>query len=102
MAHDSFVNLLVDFSLAESAASINVLNVRSGAIDSVYAFDPLKDHRVSQVRYDSSIAWYARDPEKYKQIYEEVLTKLSGLESLKKVTTADSVVKPRNVRRRLR
>ena len=90
LSEAQFVEVLVDFALAESAASINIKNVRSDMIDSVYAFDPLAQHGVSKVDYDSTIAWYARDPALYKEVYQKVLARLSEMESRRKTTTADS------------
>lgn len=88
LPEEKFVEILVDFALAESAATINIRNVRSDMIDSVYAFDPLAQHKVSKQNYDSTIAWYARDPGAYKEVYQKVLARLSELEATKKTRRA--------------
>ena len=94
--------LLADFALAESAPAINISNVKGHQTDSVYAFDPLSEHGISKARYDSTINFFARDPEGYKKVYEKVLARLSEMEIMKKGTIADSAAKARNVLRRRR
>jgi hypothetical protein len=90
---DSFASLLVDFSLAESATSINIKNVKGNKLDSVYAFDPLKEHNISPAQYDSTLRFYTLHPEQYKSVYEKVLSRLSTLESARKGIRIDSVAK---------
>jgi Domain of unknown function (DUF4296) len=90
LSPDSFTELLVDFALAESAIGINILNVRGHQIDSTYAFDPLREHGVSAANYDSTVAYYSRHPDQYREVYQKVLTRLSALESARKTHPADS------------
>ena len=93
LSADTFADLLVDFSLAESAASTNILMVKGHQIDSAYAFDPLRERQISPVVYDSTLRYYARHPEQYKEVYQKVLTKLSALESARRGTPSPDSVK---------
>jgi hypothetical protein len=83
---EAFVNLLVDFSICESASSINIKQVSNLKFDSVYAFNPLAEHKIRKGQYDSTLAYYAANISEYKAIYEAVLERISALQaqSLKK------------------
>ena len=93
LSEERFIDLLVDMTLAESATAINIVNVPGNRIDSVYAFDPLEEHKVSRAVYDSTLRYYAGRPEEYKAVYSEVLTRLSALESARQGVKADSVAR---------
>ena len=94
LSEEKYVNLLVDFSLAESASNLNIKNLSGRQFDSTYAFNPLKENNISQGLYDSTIAFYSRHPKVYKKIYEEVLTKLSNLKTEREKIKKDTVIKP--------
>jgi hypothetical protein len=83
---ETFTKVLVDFSLAESASNLNVKNVSGEKMDSTYAFDPLKENKISKAEYDSAISFYSKHPALYKKVYENVLTTLSKLQ-IKKDTS---------------
>lgn len=93
MTEDTFAKVLTDFALAESAANLNVKNVVGQKIDSTYAFDPLKENRISQGKYDSTVAFYVSQPQLYKKVYENVLVRLSELQANRNSTPKDSVLK---------
>lgn len=90
---EKFEQVLVDFALAESASNLNVKNVAVQQLDSVYAFDPLKENNVRKSQYDSTLAFYSKHPELYKTIYENALARLSEMQSLRGNFRKDSVVK---------
>jgi len=75
--------VLADFALAESAAVLNVKNVPIHKVDSTYAFDPLIENNIRKTQFDSSIAYYAGNPELYKHIYDSVVVTLSQMKSQK-------------------
>ena len=77
---EKFTQLLVDFALAESASNLNIKNVSAQKMDSVYAFNPLTENKVTKATYDSTISFYSKHPALYKKIYENVLTKLSKMQ----------------------
>lgn len=82
---EKFSDLLVDFSLAESAGSINILNLtRPGQMDTMYAFNPLIDNNVKRSTYDTTIYFYSRHPKEFKEVYEMVLEKLSKMQASRK------------------
>jgi len=78
---DEFVSLLVDLSLCESAANINIKQVTNLKMDSVYAFNPLKERMIRKSQYDSTLAYYSEHIPEYKAIYELVLERISALQA---------------------
>lgn len=78
---ETFVQVLVDFALAESAANMNIKNVPFNKTDSVYAFNPLEENHITKEQYDTTLAFYSSHPELYKEIYEEVLVKLNAMQT---------------------
>ena len=88
---DTFSRILADFALAESAANMNIKNVPVQKIDTVYAFDPLKENNITKARYDSTLAFYSHHAALYKKVYEQALVLLSEMESEKKAIKKDSV-----------
>ena len=81
---EEFSELLVDFTLAESAANINVLNVAGLKGDTVYAFNPLLDHNISKEKFDTTLYYYSHHPEQFKEVYALVLEKLNRLQTSRK------------------
>ena len=88
-----FTQLLTDMALAESAANINIKNLAGKKFDSAYAFDPVKERKIERKAYDSTLAFYSRDPEKFKEIYEEILVRLSDLKIKREKGVRDTLVK---------
>lgn len=85
LTEDVFIKLTADLALAESAASLNVKNVSSQQNDSAYAFNPFKEHGITKKQYDTSVYFYARHPQLYKQLLEKALNRLSLLQSKKQI-----------------
>ncbi len=85
LAEDVFIKLTADLALAESAASLNVKNVSSQQNDSVYAFNPFKEHGIAKKQYDTSVYFYSQHPQLYKQLLEKALNRLSVLQSKKQI-----------------
>jgi hypothetical protein len=81
LGEEEMAAVLADFAMAESAATLNAKNVRLSATDSVYAFEPLKDNKVTKAQYDSSLAFYVANPKQYKRVYERVLEMLSAYQA---------------------
>lgn len=78
---ETFVQVLVDFALAESAANMNIKNVPFNKTDSVYAFNPLEGNHVTKAQYDSTLAFYSAHTDLYKEVYEAVLLKLNTMQT---------------------
>jgi hypothetical protein len=76
--------VICDLTLAESAATLNVKNVPFEKFDSVYAFNPLLDRKISREQYDTSLYFYSRHPELFKEVYQLSLEKLSKFQSSRK------------------
>ena len=81
---EKFSEVIVDFTLAESASGINVLNVQGGKGDTVYAFNPLIDNNVKRETFDTTLYFYSHHPKLFKEVYELVLEKLSKLQASRK------------------
>jgi len=62
-------------------------------IDSVYAFDPLYENKVRKSQYDSTLIYYAHNPQQYKIIYEKVLGVLSKLEAKHSLVKTNAIKK---------
>lgn len=92
LSKEKYTDLLLSLALAESAANLNVKNVKIEKLDSAYAFNPLKENKVSRAQYDSTASFYSEHPDLYKEVYDEVLKRLSEMESKRKVII-DSVKK---------
>lgn len=75
------VDILTDAYLAEGASGINIKQVTGQQVDSVYLFNPLKDHNCTKSKFDTSITYYSNHPKAFKQIYEQVLEKLSQIQA---------------------
>jgi hypothetical protein len=82
---DSLVSFLTDAYLGEGASGINVRNAIGEKYDSVYLFNPFKEHQISRQRFDTSIAFYSQHPKKLKVIYDQVLDQLSKLQAKKRM-----------------
>lgn len=78
---EAFVSLLVDLSISESAANINIKQVSNLKLDSVYAFNPLKERQIRKSQYDSTLAYYSEHIPEYKAVYESVLERISALQA---------------------
>ena len=85
LTEEQLVNVLTDAYLAEGASGINVKSVAGEKFDSVYLFNPLKDNQIEKVKFDSSMSYYTKHPQKLKMIYEKILEKLSLVQANGKV-----------------
>ena len=81
---EKFSDVIVDFSLAESAASINILNAPASKGDTVYAFNPLLDNNIKRVTFDTTLYFYTHHPKLFKEVYVLALEKLSKLQVSRK------------------
>ena len=77
LTEEQLINILTDAYLAEGASGINIKNVSGEKFDSTYLFNPLKEHNVDKLKFDSTMVYYTRHPKKFKVIYDKVLDKLS-------------------------
>lgn len=78
---ETMVGILTDAYLAEGVSGINVKGANGMQFDSVYLFNPFKDHNVTRSKFDSSLTYYSQNPKKLKAIYDQVLQKLSEYQS---------------------
>lgn len=90
LSSEKLEQVLVDFALAESASNMNVKNVAIQRLDTVYAFNPLKENNVRKSQYDSTLSFYSKHPELYKKIYENVLARLTGMQTRRDSLRLDS------------
>jgi Domain of unknown function (DUF4296) len=78
---DKFVTILTHCYLGEGASSINVKGVTGEKFDSTYLFNPLKDNQVTKTEFDTSLAFYTKNPLLLKGMYEQVLENLSQMQA---------------------
>ena len=88
-----FTEILSDPGLAECAVHLNIKASNLSKTDSVYAFDPLKDHKVRVSQFDSALVFYANHAELYKRVYENVLVSLSEFQTKRTNSPKDTVSK---------
>lgn len=81
---EKFSDLLVDFTLAEAASGINVLNLPADKIDSAYAFSPFIDNAISKTSFDTTLYFYSHHPKLYREVYELTLEKLIKMQTSRK------------------
>ncbi|MBP7807927.1 MAG: DUF4296 domain-containing protein [Bacteroidia bacterium] len=81
---EKFSEVIVDFTLAESAAGINILSVPGAKGDTVYAFNPLIDNNVKRATFDTTLYFYSHNPKLFKEVYVLALEKLSKLQASRK------------------
>ncbi|MCE3228808.1 MAG: hypothetical protein K0S32_3359 [Bacteroidetes bacterium] len=81
LKQEQFAKILTDLALAESAANLNIKNVKIEKIDSTYAFDPFKENNTTQQQYDSSAHFYSMHPDLYKEAYEKSMQMLVEMQA---------------------
>jgi len=81
---EKFSDVIVDFSLAESAAGINIASVPGHKVDTVYAFNPLFDNNVKRATFDTTLYFYSHHPKLFKEVYLLALEKLSKIQASRK------------------
>jgi len=79
LSEDSFALVLTDFAIAESAANMNVGNQPVFRLDTAYAFNPVLENGISRARLDSTMAYYAKHPEQYQNVYNKVLDNINAM-----------------------
>jgi hypothetical protein len=78
---EQFAKVLADLSLAESAANLNIKNVKIEKTDSVYAFDPFKENHITEGQFDTSALFYSKHPDLYTEAYEEAMRMLTEMQA---------------------
>ena len=79
---EKIILILADVEIAESALR-QKQNVGSeiGSLQEVYYYTIFKNHEVRKEQFDSSMLYYRQDAETMDKIYEDVITRLSLVES---------------------
>lgn len=90
---EQFSKVLADLALAESAANLNIKNVKVEKTDSTYAFNPFEENHITQAQYDTSALFYSKHPDLYKEAYEEAMRLLSEMQVRRNEIKKDSVKK---------
>ncbi|MCK4569407.1 MAG: DUF4296 domain-containing protein [Bacteroidales bacterium] len=79
---DKIIIILADVEVAESALRQKQnLGHEIGEAREAYYYAIFTQHEVSSEQFDSSMAYYKQDLETLNEIYEEVITRLSVMES---------------------
>jgi hypothetical protein len=92
ITEQQFTKILSEFLISESVINLNIKNITNLKFDSVYAFNPLIENNISKGKYDSTLQYYSKHPELYKQIYEDALELLSQMQIQRRAkVVADSL-----------
>lgn len=88
--HARMVDILVDVHIADGLLSVKKYQIKSHEyqIEGYYQF-LYEKHGYTRTEIDSSIRFYSAHPDEYSKLYDEVLEKLSTIES--SIEKADSV-----------
>lgn len=79
---DSMIGILVDFHLVEAAISDKQQQKKNVAYYTDYYYQEiLKKHQISRVDLDKAFDFYSYHPKLYREIYDQVLSELSRLQS---------------------
>ena len=83
---DTFVLILADMEIAESAMrEMQNIGKEIGELNEAYYHNIFSRYGIDRARFDSSMVYYRKDPKVIDKIYEDVITRLSMIESEVKV-----------------
>lgn len=94
LSSDQMISLLVDIHLTDGALRIDQSAQNPGGIKLFYstAFAPVfKKYKTTPAVFDSSMNWYGRHIDKLDEIYTEVVTRLSTLESQTRIKVKPNI-----------
>ena len=78
---ETLVPVLMDMHLTYALQSSTELRKLAREVDSIDVYGYIFDkHNISRVRFDSTIAWYSRNPELFIKIYDQVIMQLTQLQ----------------------
>jgi hypothetical protein len=88
------IKILADIHLADAIAFSNKYKTEFHNSDSVYYFESVfSKYHITRSQFDSTIAWYSGNPEKYDLLYGKVLDRLNRMAaSINDTLRADSVL----------
>ena len=75
-----FVPVLVDLHLVYSIQSSQEFRTISREVDSIDTYNYVfEKYNIDRVLFDSTVSWYSRHPERFTEIYDEVVMQLSQM-----------------------
>lgn len=74
---DKMAKIMTELSIREAAININPTTPS----DSVLSIDVFTENNIKPEQYDSSLSYYAKNPEQLKRITEKVLESLNQIKS---------------------
>jgi len=78
---ETLVPVLMDMHLTYALQSSTEIRKLAREVDSIDVYGYIFDkHNISRVRFDSTIAWYSRNPELFTDIYDQVIMQLTQLQ----------------------
>jgi len=82
ISHDSMVVILADVEVAESALRQKQnMGHEITDLEEQYYHSVFRKHKITRGQFDSSLAYYKQDMAVMNKIYEDVITRLSLMES---------------------
>jgi hypothetical protein len=75
------IHILVDVHILEAALQIQRnKNADPGVLENYYYQQLFSRYKISKKKFEKNLSWYESDPEKFRKMYEEVISKLDTLQ----------------------
>lgn len=78
---DSMAEIMVSMHIAESTIMLNRVNDRQDARNAAFIQDVLARHGTDTARYKRSFDYYSAHPDRFEEIYEEVISRLTQMQA---------------------
>lgn len=78
---DTMADIMVSMHIAESTIMLNRVNDRQDARNAVFIKEVLKSHGTDTARYRKSFDYYTAHPERFEEIYETVISRLTQMQA---------------------
>jgi hypothetical protein len=79
---EKFIILLADYHLAQGISSTSTFIQKTKNIKQLSVSDSIiSEYGYNKAIFDSTISWYAADPDKFEVIYDKVITRLSRMQA---------------------
>lgn len=76
------VNILVDINLAEASLRLNQPRSADDSSRTIALYDEIfKKYKINKIQFDNSIRYYSKNPEQLGKIYDDVISRLSRMQS---------------------
>jgi hypothetical protein len=101
---DKFIILLADFHLAQGISSTSTFIHKTKDIKQLSVTDSvIVKYGYNKSIFDSTLSWYAADPDKFEVIYDKVITRLSRMQAevQEKMAKRNEINRPDTIRKKV-